>query len=48
MKEYQCKLKILMNSMVGVDHSNVKNSVLIEKKALKYEPIFVFYKKENK
>jgi len=46
--EYQGKLKMLMTSMVGVDQSNVKNSVIIEKKAWKYEPIFVFYKKENK
>ena len=46
--EYQGKLKMLMTSMVGVDQSNVKNSVVIEKKALKFEPIFVFYKKENK
>ena len=37
-----------MTSMVGVDQSNVKNSVIIEKKAWKYEPIFVFYKKEKK
>ena len=43
--EYQGKLKMLMTSMVGVDQSNVKNSVVIEKKALKYEPIFVFYKR---
>ena len=42
--EYQGKLKMLMTSMVGVDQSNVKNSVIIEKKAWKYEPIFVFYK----
>ena len=34
--------------MVGVDQSTVKNSVVIEKKALKFEPIFVFYKKEKK
>ena len=46
--EYQGKLKMLMTSMVGVDQSNVKNSVIIEKKAWKYEPIFVFYKKEKK
>ena len=39
--EYQGKLKMLMTSMVGVDQSNVKNSVVIEKKALKFEPIFV-------
>ena len=45
--EYQGKLKMLMTSMVGVDQSNVKNSVVIEKKALKYEPIFVFYKKRK-
>ena len=42
--EYQGKLKMLMTSMVGVDQSNVKNSVVVGKKALKYEPIFVFYK----
>ena len=45
--EYQGKLKMLMTSMVGVDQSNVKNSVVIEKKALKYEPIFLFYKKRK-
>jgi len=45
--EYKGKLKMLMTSMVGVDQSNVKNSVVIEKKALKYEPIFVFYKKRK-
>ena len=45
--EYKGKLKMLMTSMVGVDQSNVKNSVIIKKKALKYEPIFVFYKREN-
>ena len=45
--EYKGKLKMLMTSMVGVDQSNVKNSVVIEKKALKFEPIFVFYKKEK-
>ena len=44
--EYKGKLKMLMTSMVGVDQSNVKNSVIIEKKALKYEPIFVFYKRK--
>ena len=42
--EYQGKLKMLMTSMVGVDQSNVKNSVVVGKKALKYEPIFVFKK----
>tara|TARA_R100001594_G_scaffold150264_1_gene210770 strand:- start:642 stop:2078 length:1437 start_codon:yes stop_codon:yes gene_type:complete len=46
--EYKGKLKMLMTSMVGVNQENVKNSVIIEKKALKYEPIFVFYKRENK
>ena len=45
--EYKGKLKMLMTSMVGVDQSNVKNSVVIEKKALKFEPIFVFYKKRK-
>ena len=44
--EYKSKLKMLMTSMVGVNQENVKNSVVIEKKALKYEPIFVFYKRK--
>ena len=43
--EYQGKLKMLMTSMVGVDQSNVKNSVKINGTYLKYEPIFIFYKK---
>ena len=33
-----------MTSMVGVDQKNVKNSVKIDNKYYKYEPIFVFYK----
>ena len=43
--EYQGKLKMLMTSMVGVDQSNVKNSVKVNGTYLKYEPIFIFYKK---
>ena len=42
--EYQDKLKMLMTSMVGVNQKNVKNSVKVGGKYLKYEPIFVFYK----
>ena len=42
--EHQGKLKMLMTSMVGVDQSNVKNSVKINGTYLKYEPIFIFYK----
>ncbi len=42
--EYKGKLKMLMTSMVGVDQSNVKNSVKVNGTYLKYEPIFVFYK----
>ena len=41
----QGKLKMLMTSMVGVNQSKVKNSVKVNGKYLKYEPIFVFYKK---
>ena len=43
--EYQGKLKMLMTSMVGVDQSNVKYSVKVNGTYLKYEPIFIFYKK---
>ena len=43
--EYQGKLKMLMSSMIGIDQSNVKNSVKIGGTAMKYEPIFIFYKK---
>ncbi len=42
--KYKGKLKMLMTSMVGVDQSNVKNSVHTDNKVFKYEPIFVFYK----
>ena len=44
---YQGKLKMLMTSMVGVDQSNVKNSVKVNGTHLKYEPIFVFYKEKT-
>ena len=39
------KLKMLMASMIGVDQSNVKNSVAVDGVTQKYEPIFIFYKK---
>ena len=42
--EYKGKLKMLMSSMIGVDQSNVKNSVMIGGVPIKYEPIFIFYK----
>ena len=42
--EYKYTLKMLMTSMVVVNQENVKNSVKIEGKYYKYEPIFVFYK----
>jgi len=42
--KYEGKLKMLMTSMVGVNQKNVKNSVKVGGKYLKYEPIFVFYK----
>ena len=44
---YQGKLKMLMTSMVGVDQSNVKNSVKVNGTHLKYEPIFVFFKEKT-
>ena len=43
--ECKGKLKMLMASMIGVDQSNVKNSVAVDGVTLKYEPIFIFYKK---
>ena len=43
--EYQGKLKMLMTSMVGVNQEKVKNSVKVNGTYLKYEPIFIFYKK---
>ena len=45
--EYQGKLKMLMTSMVGVDQSKVKNAVKVGGTYLKYEPIFVFFKREK-
>ena len=45
--EYKGKLKMLMTSMVGVDQSNVKNSVKVGGTYLKYEPIFVFFKRKK-
>ena len=41
---YKGKLKMMMASMIGVDQSNVKNSVKIDGVVSKYEPIFIFYK----
>ena len=43
--ECKGKLKMLMASMIGVDQSNVKNSVAVDGVTQKYEPIFIFYKK---
>ena len=31
--------------MIGIDQSEVKNSVKIGGSVMKYEPIFIFYKK---
>ena len=41
---YKGKLKMLMSSMIGVDQSNVKNSVSVDGQISKYEPIFIFHK----
>ena len=45
--EYKGKLKMLMTRMVGLDpsKSGIKNAVEYEGKHYKFEPIFVFYKK---
>jgi hypothetical protein len=45
--EYKGKLKMLMTRMVGLDpsKSGIKNSVIHNGKAYKFEPIFVFHKK---
>ena len=42
--QYKGKLKMLMASMIGVDQSNVKNSVSVDGQVMKYEPIFIFHK----
>ena len=44
--EYKGKLKMLMTRMVGLDpsKSGIKNAVIHNKKAYKFEPIFVFHK----
>ena len=42
--EYKGKLKMLMASMIGVDQSNVKNTVSVDGTVCKYEPIFIFRK----
>jgi len=42
--QYKGKLKMLMASMIGVDQSNVKNSVSVDGQVMKYEPIFIFLK----
>ena len=42
--QYKGKLKMLMASMIGVDQSNVKNSVSVDGQIMKYEPIFIFHK----
>lgn len=45
--EYKGKLKMLMTRMVGLDpsKSGIKNAVEFEGKQYKFEPIFVFHKK---
>jgi hypothetical protein len=42
--EYKGKLKMLMSAMIGVDQENLENSVKYDGKAMKYEPMMVFYK----
>ena len=52
MEKKKLKLTISGSSKKTINNielakSHGKNSVVIEKKALKYEPIFVFYKKRK-
>ena len=42
--KYKGIYKMLMTRMIGIDASNVKNSVKINGDAYKFEPILVFYK----
>ena len=42
--EYKGIYKMLMTRMIGIDASNVKNSVEINGEHYKFEPILVFYK----
>ena len=42
--EYKGKLKMLMASMIGVDQSNVKNTVSVDVTVCNYQPIFIFMK----
>lgn len=42
--EYRGKIKMTMSPMTGLDLSNVKNSMQINGKYYKYEPIFCFWK----
>jgi len=42
--EYQGIYKMLMTRMIGIDASNVKNSVELDGEHYKFEPILVFYK----
>ena len=42
--EYKGIYKMLMTRMVGINASNVKNSVELDGKYYKFEPILVFYK----
>ena len=42
--EYKGIYKMLMTRMIGIDASNVKNSVELHGEHYKFEPILVFYK----
>ena len=42
--EYKGIYKMLMTRMIGIDASNVKNSVELNGEHYKFEPILVFYK----
>ena len=42
--KYKGIYKMLMTRMIGIDASNVKNSVELNGEHYKFEPILVFYK----
>ena len=45
--EYKGKIKMLMTRMIGLKPKGVKNSVKVDGKYYKYEPILMFYKGEK-
>ena len=42
--EYKGVIKMLMTSMIGVDQEGLENSVKVDGKIMKHEPMYVFWK----